>query len=354
MGVDDSIKAHERGLSAAEQSLIDAIAESGLTIYDSLPDHPELYISTEVLEHILDSRLDGLDLNYPLRTRARIVKEAVCNALGYPVPPSFARTQPRFPGQDFDVYVQKANNLQVWNEEVSPSRRYVLVRVDERGVVTRVRVVLGTVLAMYDRTGTLTHKYQAKSAYEVVASVLVSPTDTSRVVDLLTSPRGGYARPLTGRGPTPGSLVPIADLYRRLKSLIGATLPDPGLDQERNRGGCLHDRVCECACGDLLPDSGQFPDVPEQLIEVKLQTAPTVDLGLVSPDSEDPLPDLPQLRHCDVRYVVFYGSSNNGLVGLDHVVVATGKDFFKFFRRFEGLVRNAKLQIPLPKDFFLT
>ncbi len=37
---------------------------------------------------------------------------------------------------------------------------------------------------------------------------------------------------------------------------------------------------------------------------------------------------------------------------MEHVVLTTGANFFSFFRRFEGKVRNSKLQIPLPAGFF--
>jgi len=99
-------------------------------------------------------------------------------------------------------------------------------------------------------------------------------------------------------------------------------------------------------------DTGSFPDVMEQLLEIKLQTAPTIDLGLVSPDDATPLDFLPRVRHCDVRYAVFYGAVVGAEVRLDHLVLTRGADFFSFVQRFEGKVVNAKLQIPLPRDFF--
>ena len=61
---------------------------------------------------------------------------------------------------------------------------------------------------------------------------------------------------------------------------------------------------------------------------------------------------MPRFHHCDVRYGVFYGSTDGSTVTIDHLVVTTGQDFFTFFRRFEGQVVNKKLQIPLPRDFF--
>ena len=110
--------------------IVKQISVSGLTIYDPLLHAPSLFVPTEQLEVILNSSLKGLLLNQPIRTRSKVLKTAVCTALGYPVPTSFRKTQPRFPGQNFDTYVQKANNLQIWNEEVSSSRRYVIIRVN--------------------------------------------------------------------------------------------------------------------------------------------------------------------------------------------------------------------------------
>ena len=91
------------------------IQESQLTIYDSLDGSPKLLIPITDLEAILRSSLQGMLLDFPIRTRSKYVKSAICEAIGYPVPKSFRKTQPRFPGQDFDVYVQKSNNLQIWN-----------------------------------------------------------------------------------------------------------------------------------------------------------------------------------------------------------------------------------------------
>jgi len=89
---------------------------------------------------------------------------------------------------------------------------------------------------------------------------------------------------------------------------------------------------------------------------VKLQTSPTIDLGLVTPDSEEEL-DCPRvgavvIRHCDVRYAVFYGETNGDVVKTTHLIVTTGEQFFRRFPQFQGRVLNKKIQIPLPGDFF--
>ena len=154
------------------------ISKSGKTIYDVLHDNPEFLLPTLQLESILRAGLLGLNLNYPLRTRSKVLKSKVCEVLGYPIPKTFKKCQPRFPGQDFDTYVQKSNNLQIWNEEIVPTRRYVIVRIDERSSVTGLRIITGEMLAKLDKTGTLTSKYQAKSRAPINSSVLVSPSDT--------------------------------------------------------------------------------------------------------------------------------------------------------------------------------
>ncbi len=245
-----------------------------------------------------------------MRTRSKVVKEKVCEVLGYPVPKSFQKTQPRFPGQFFDTYTQKSNNLQVWNEELSAVRRYVLIRISDADLVTRVKVVTGDALAALDTTGTLTSKYQARCIPGVEASELITDHDTKTLAGF-TSP-GVELRSIGTpvMHPRAGQLLPIAEVYDRLKPLLGQSFKDAGFDQERNRGAALHRLVCQSLGYATYQDDGQFPDVRHQLIEVKLQTAPTIDLGLVLPSSTEPL-DVPmiegaQIRHCDVRYAVFY------------------------------------------------
>lgn len=325
------------------------VMASGLSIYDDLANHPDLYFDIPELEAALDEALRGLDLHYPNRTKSKKLKEAACSALGYPIPQRFKRAKPKFPGQNFDTYILKAGNLQIYNEAVSASRRYVLIRVDASHRVTRVRVVTGEAIVVLDPAGTLTHKFQAKYVGPVSTSILVSGKDSLRVIaEREARARGASA--VANRPVMP--LLLIGDLYKRLQTLVGQRFRNPGLSRERNRGDLLHQMV-QAALGDLAhQDTGQFPDVPHQLLELKLQTASTVDLGLVSPDSAEPLAVSPSLRHCDVRYGIFYASLDSGDVVLDHLVLVTGEDFFKVFRRFEGKVKNSKLQIPLPRGFF--
>ncbi|MEX0921409.1 MAG: hypothetical protein WD489_05170 [Rhodovibrionaceae bacterium] len=329
-----------------------------MSIYDPIEiGDPELWIPTPELEQLLNAAMTGVSLaGLPLRTRSKVVKEHVCRALGYPVPSSFRKTQPRFPGQFFDTYAQKSNNLQVWNEELAPTRRYVIIQVGEGDVIVRVKVVTGDTLALLDTTGTLTQKYQARLIPGEAKEELIADEDTNLLRPFVRSGVDLAAVASPVNHPRAGQLLPIWEVFERLQSLVGEGFPDIGYDQERNRGAALHRLVCQHLGYADYRDDGQFPDVRHQLLEVKLQTSPTIDLGLVCPDSDEAL-DVPkiegqQIRHCDVRYALFYAVTDGQNVTLTHLFLTTGETFFTRFRQFEGKVLNKKLQIPLPADFF--
>ena len=93
------------------------IRNSGLGIYDCInEENDSLFIPIEELEIIFKNKLIGMNLcGLPLRTRSKVVKQKICEVLGYPIPNSFKKTKPRFPGQNFDVYIQKKDNVQIWN-----------------------------------------------------------------------------------------------------------------------------------------------------------------------------------------------------------------------------------------------
>jgi hypothetical protein len=337
---------------------VEAIQKSGLSIYDPIEiGDPKLWIPTPELEQLLNAAMRGVSLaGLPLRTRSKVVKKRVCRALGYPVPPSFKKTQPRFPGQFFDTYVQKSHNLQVWNEELAPTRRYVIMRVGEGDVITTVKVVTGDTLALLDTTGTLTQKYQARLTTGDVKAELIADEDTELLRPFVRAGVNLAAVASPVNHPQAEQLLPVREIFERLQSLVGVGFPDIGYDQERNRGAALHRLVCQKLGYADYRDDGQFPDVRHQLLEAKLQTSPTIDLGLVCPDSEESL-DVPkiegqQIRHCDVRYALFYAVTDGQNVTLTHLFLSTGEKFFTRFPQFQGKVLNKKLQIPLPADFF--
>lgn len=337
---------------------VQEIKKSGLTIYNAIPaEHQNLFIPGKILEKILNEALCGFSLEgLALRTRSKVVKTEICKAIGYPVPGSFKKTRPRFPGQNFDVYIQKSNNLQVWNEDLDAARRYVLMRVENDYRIGRIKVVSGAELAKLDKTGTLTQKYQAALEQGNEVCELISNDDTISA-SLMGRELSAHLIDPTAE-PTIKSLIPIGRLFKILSGIVGMEFDNLGMDQERNRGALLHEAVVEKLGYPVCTDKGTFPDIPHQLLEIKLQTSRTIDLGLITPDSLQALDfsaldDCVVLRHCDVRYAIFYGEQIGGRIKITNFYLTTGKDFFIRFRRFGGRVLNKKLQIPLPAAFFI-
>lgn len=265
------------------------------------------------LKNLLEGRSDLAGL--PVKTRSKRAKELVCEVLGFPVPKTFPKTSPRLPALNADVYVQNSNNMQVWNQDVDDSINYIIIILKD-DLIWNVKVLTGTELSVMDNTGTLTTKYQA----------LRKPHSTASFIDRDSQPH----------------IISTRDLYDRLSILKGVCLPDPGPTQDRARGRILHTHITSLLkISDI--DDGQFPDIPSQLIEVKLQLSPTVDLGKI-------LPTDPIAR--DVRYVVIYADTDGKTMTLTDVVVVHGQDFFSLFTQTGGNVSNAKIQIKLPKEWF--
>lgn len=330
---------------------IAALHNAGIGIYDDLPDN-RLFLSDSELQSALSSHLIGISLaGLPLRTRSKVLKTAVCESLMIPPPSSFKKCQPRFPNQDFDTYVQKSTNLQIWNEEISPTRRYVIIQLNSDDIITAIRVIRGSDLAVLDTTGTLTQKYQARVSPPVNGMEVFSPRE------LLPVAAGNInlskVSPLTP--PRVDTLMPLQMMAELLLPAINREFSYQGADQERNRGGSLHALVCSLLGYSSWADDGQFPDIKNQLLELKLQTSPTIDLGLFSPADSTPT-DLVLnshfVLHDEVRYGVFIASVSYGIAKITGVALGYGRDFYSRFPQFQGRVVNRKIQIPLPSDFF--
>lgn len=330
---------------------INNIKQSGITIYDPISTaDPDFYIPSIALEKILSDALVGLSLaGLALRTRAKLVKSAVCQAMGYPIPESFKRTHPRFPGQNFDVYTQKSLNVQIWNEEVDSLRRYVFLRISEADIITAVRVISGKELAQYDRTGTLTRKYQAvMNSY----GHNICSEDTWSVRNWIIGAPNQVFNCSPNQVPMRHQLLSISELYRRLLPLVGKSVSYLDALQERNRSAELHAMICAHLGYLVYEDNGLFPDILNQLLEVKLQTAPTIDLGLHCPAESSLIITSggQSFLSKDIRYAIFDGAVVDDRIILNNLYLVTGESFGSYFPLFKGT--NSKIQVPLPRDFF--
>jgi hypothetical protein len=267
-----------------------AIQSFKIDIYSKIDVGDEkFWIPTSDLEYLLNQGLIGHILKdnqgnpYKNRTRSKVIKTEACKALGYPIPKQFKKTQPRFIGQQFDIYGQKSFNLQIWNEPISPTRRYAIIDISDHDVINKVKVVCGHDLILLDKTGKITKKYQASINNPENTHELFSLKDTEQLRKHIQDDTKIPANARPTSNPEHGILLSIENIFKILSPLVGKTFTDPGEDQERNRGSALHSLVCKMLGYSDYVDNGQFPDVRHQLLEVKLQTSPTIDLGMVLP-----------------------------------------------------------------------
>lgn len=75
------------------QQIKENIMNHELTIYhESEVGDPDFWYPANEMEYLLTDQLAGYNLDgFALRTRSKIVKSQVCEALGYPVPKSFKK-----------------------------------------------------------------------------------------------------------------------------------------------------------------------------------------------------------------------------------------------------------------------
>lgn len=184
--------------------------------------------------------------------------------------------------------------------------------------------------------------------------MLFSTVDTSNLLEWTSSNISSLSDVLPTSKPSQGTMLPIEDVFTRLLDLVGTSVKHLGALQERNRGSELHAKICHQLGYTTYADDGKYPDIVHQLIEVKLQTSPTIDLGMHSPsDSDEVIRSRNKIfKSEDIRYVIFDGTVSGDSVRLDALYVVNGANFAKAFPLFRGKTRNKKLQIPLPKDFF--
>ena len=331
------------------------IKNSGLSIYDPINSQdPFLYIPTNELEYILSNSIVGLSLaGLPLRTRSKVVKQELCMALGYPIPNSFKKTQPRFIGQNFDVYTQKGLNVQIWNEDIDNDRRYVFLRANDNDVITGVRVITGYQLVKFNHTGTLTQKFQARM--QIYHQNICSLRDSITINNWITTDNTSNLLKVNPNDyPHRSQLLRITEVYTRLLPIIGKSISYLDATQERNRGAELHALICKHLGYGIYEDNGTYPDIFNQLLEVKLQTSPTIDLGLHSPEDGAVIVSINSTTFYskDIGYAIYNGEILGYRVYLKNLYLVTGEDFSNYFPLFQGKGTNKKLQIPLPTNFF--
>lgn len=292
----------------------------------------------------------------------------------YEIVPPGQKGVPKILRELIDTYIVttgKKYNLQVWNRipasesvqvqysdgSVLSSRdvRYVFVSVDPITELIQSVVILSAdyIQETFGSFGKPTIKHQLIIPNRVRERILTQKPpvfmrpDTNRVSALATS---SYVTPTSSIHDPPNAGMILGNrLVAEILSqhLLGLMIP-PGAT--KNRAQTLEKivaRLLGYTIGDGLL-AGGYPDIMNQLLEVKIQDSATVDLGLYSPQYEETLPTIPTMTTRDVRYLIaLMDSDASRIAGL---IICGGYALGKHFSYVTD--ESYKCQRSIPMDFF--
>ena len=357
------------------------------------PDQENLFTEDEIVELTTPILNQVIPCDLSNVQKSQWVKLEIIELLGYQRPSGLRTKQarqskPKFIHQLLDIFVQSSRNLQVWNyvpyadiiipgewnvASESPYRykdcRYLLVFHNPEGVILKTTLVDGNKLAEWDTTGTQTIKWQASArrSYrnEISSQIIVNPIETlhNKISPYMQHPLEEKSRfiiqesqnpesPLIKQPPTPTSFLTHDEIAQSLRTLIGRKFENLGTGQERGMGQTLEKEVIKTLGYQSYQqtDTGDYPDLLHQLIEVKFQLRGTIDLGKHLPTDSSPI-EAPwnkwEIAPREIRYVVALMEQDiQGNFIVDSIVITSGEKFNEYFSISKGT--NSKVQIPVP------
>ena len=146
--------------------------------------------------------------------------------------------------------------------------------------------------------------------------------------------------------PVSGQIMSLDSIKEKVvHSLIGRKL----IVSDTKTKGQFLERVVANLLGYNTEDSlvGGYPDIPNQLLEIKVQDSPTVDFGKYSPSNPITLNESMRITTEDVRYLIAMTSANGLIEG---VILSAGMYLSDAFTIVSDT--NFKCQRSIPMSFF--
>lgn len=277
----------------------------------------------------------------------------------------------RYMAESFIVTTGTTYNLQVWNR-VPNSRKplikynngdrirccdincvMVKIDVDNSKIASIIVASPKHIESNFGKFGVPTIKYQA-IINPTTRSVITNDSedkslmsaDTEVMKPLLTkqseSPLGKIADE-----PEASKLLPIEEIAKRTISQLVGTKLDAA--DTKTRGQALERKVATLLGYDendsLL---GGYPDIRNQALEVKVQDAPTIDLGKESPSNPVKVFDGLDLTTEDVRYLIALTNPSTSII--EGIVLVPGRELENAFTMVDGV--SYKCQRSIPMEYF--
>ena len=234
--------------------------------------------------------------------------------------------------------------------------RFVFVRIDiEKSIISSIVILSPDFIEKnFGKFGKPTIKHQLlisskirNQIYESEDKILFHP-DSTKLSYLL---KQNFEPPKENMVSDPSvqgvfSLKLIKDLVA--KPLIGEKLE---ADATKNRGQALERKVLDLlgySNGERGKLYGAFPDIRNQLLEVKVQDSPTVDLGKFSPEFEEVVIEDLKLTTYDIRYLIALTNPDTEII--EGIILSSGEKLGEVFSYVSD--KSYKCQRSIPIEFF--
>lgn len=291
----------------------------------------------------------------------------------YEIVPPKKKGVPKIVREFIDTYIVtsgKSYNLQVWNR--IPSSQTLLIKYesgeslkcdDVRFILTKITddkissIIIATPKYIVDKFGVFgkpTIKHQLLISSKIRNEIYNSKDrimffkDSNKLSYLI---RNDFEPPKTSMVEDAQSNEIFAiELIKTMvaEQLIGFKLD---ADSTKNRGQSLERKVLELL-GYPASDSGllygAFPDIPNQLLEVKVQDTQTVDLGKFSPEKEEVIVEELNITTFDIRYLIALTNPETEII--EGIILSPGEKLGEVFSYVSD--QSYKCQRSIPMSFF--
>lgn len=299
----------------------------------------------------------------------------IADKANFEVVPPKGKGIPKITREFIDTYIVTSGNsynLQVWNR--LPASNSLLIKYDSgeslkctdaRFVFVRIDLAKSTIASIIILTpkyieqhfgifGKPTIKHQLlisskvrRSLYECEDKVLSFPDSKKLSYSIIHN----YLPPSSSMMDEPNfkELYSIALLKKMVADkLIGKKL---GTAATKNRGQALERMVLELLGYTIKENEllhGAFPDIRNQLLEVKVQDSPTVDLGKFSPEKEEFVIEEKNITTFDVRYLIALTNPKTEII--EGIILTAGERLGDIFSYVSS--QSYKCQRTIPMSFF--
>lgn len=293
----------------------------------------------------------------------------------YEIVPPKGKGIPKITREFIDTYIVTSGssyNLQVWNRNPAVDTllisyesgenlkctdvKFVFVKInmDDNTISSILILTPAYIESKFGKFGKPTIKQQLLISSKTRKNIINSKDKIVFYQDskkLSISVCDDYAKPIADMTEEPkvGDLFSINLLKERVaEKLIGFKLPAAAT---KNRGQALEKKVLELLGYDVKDSDllcGDFPDIRNQLLEVKVQDSPTVDLGKFSPETEELVSKDAKFTTFDVRYLI--ALTNPKTEEIEGIILSPGEKLGELFSYVSA--ESYKCQRSIPMSFF--